>query len=63
MKYSFQEIQEAYDRGDFEALYNLEWNRIEEILKDTVLRTTNILRYDQFLVEVRIAQNELRLWK
>lgn len=63
MEFTFKEITEAYEKKDFEALYNMEWKRIEEILSDVKLRTTNILRYDQFLVEVRIAQNELRLWK
>jgi len=59
MKYSFQEIQEAYDRGDFEELKDLESKRIEELMEWIKEETRYILYKDELLIDIRTAKKYL----
>ena len=59
MEYEYVDIELALYEKDFEKLYDLEENRISEIRRQFSDQTDALLRLDDYLIEVRIAQRVL----
>jgi len=64
MENGYIDIELALYEKDYEKLYDLEDNRITEIIQlETKEKVEYLLRYDDFLIQVRTAQKILRLEK
>ena len=59
MEYEYVDIELALYEKDFEKLYDLEEKRISEIRHQFSNQIEHLLRYDDYLIEVRIAQRLL----
>jgi len=63
MEYEYVDIELALFEKDCEKLYDLEEQRISEIRSQYSNQVDHLLRFDDYLIEVRTAQKILRLEK